>query len=165
MPVTTVEDDFEIEAKEDGGKILVARIDPPDGPAANGTGVYARLISYDPTGRHETFVSLIGKRVRISVDVVDGRTLLDGVTAPYPRDADRLASGLLALREPSDYDAMPDDALLRAEGVLLDGARALQSLDDLGSVAFNARAWSAVRELERRLEHVRAEIARRGIRE
>lgn len=78
------------------------------------------------------------------------------------RDERRLRDGASALREPTNYEAMSIKELRALRERLGDGARALQSMDDLGSPEANQRAWADMQELMKRLAAVEATIASRG---
>jgi hypothetical protein len=60
-------------ASEDGGQALIASIyeqtEPPSAPEE--PGMFVRLQSWDEGGGHELARSLEGKRVRVTVEVID----------------------------------------------------------------------------------------------
>ena len=52
--------------KEDGGCAMIATISDDDE-----TGVFIRVQSWDDNKEHEDFKSLIGKKVRITIEVIE----------------------------------------------------------------------------------------------
>lgn len=74
-----------------------------------------------------------------------------------PVERRRLRDGSRALRLP---EPRTPGAARRQIDVLLDGARALQSLDDLGSPAANKRAWRAMEWLLRKADRLRRKAGR-----
>lgn len=60
-----LEDTITVESREDGGAALIARFDDKD------TGMFVRVQSWDETGEHAEFKKFEGKRVRVTVEVID----------------------------------------------------------------------------------------------
>lgn len=56
----------EVEFTDDGGRAIVIRLDGTDG-------LFVRLHSWDETGRHEALQGLTGKRIEVSIRVVDAQ--------------------------------------------------------------------------------------------
>jgi hypothetical protein len=82
---------------------------------------------------------------------------------PTKIDQRRLRDGAAGLALPTDdLGTLSVTALKQRYSQLHDAGVAMQSLDDLGTVEANQRAWDDMTELFRRFDAVKAELKRRG---
>lgn len=79
---------------------------------------------------------------------------------PTPMDQRRLRDGEIALGASRDLSAMTLDQLRDLRAALIDGAAAMQSLDDLGSAEDNEAAWSRCVEINQRIAQVEVAMTR-----
>lgn len=62
-----IEDTFEVESVEDGGAARIACISGDDQNSC----LFVRIQSWDELNRHEEFRELEGKRVRVTIEVIE----------------------------------------------------------------------------------------------
>lgn len=58
--------------KEDAGRVLVAQIDHVVGESEDSDeGLYVRIQSWSENKNHETMNTLIGKKVRVTIEIIE----------------------------------------------------------------------------------------------
>lgn len=141
---------------EDGGCALVSENiqDPHTDP---NNGLFVRIQSWDERRdhpyRHVLARLLDGKRVRVTVELVEGPTV-----NLSPVSLRRLKDGLRGLAQPILDEKATTEQLQMQLGIIEEGLVALQSLDDLGA-ELNERAARYMDELFRRRDIVRGLLA------